>query len=90
LNRGHELQGRLDSAKELEKNLMQQASRLLSERDETKEKLQSTDRQLAEVQSREKSLSAEIAKALIERNVLADKLKVLDDMKRDIDLYREK
>ncbi|KAF8835564.1 hypothetical protein BDN67DRAFT_1072366 [Paxillus ammoniavirescens] len=90
LNRGHELQGRLDSAKELEKNLMQQASRLLSERDETKEKLQSTERQLAEVQSREKSLSAEIAKALIERNVLADKLKVLDDMKRDIELYREK
>ncbi|KIK95068.1 hypothetical protein PAXRUDRAFT_25655 [Paxillus rubicundulus Ve08.2h10] len=90
LNRGHELQGRLDSTKELEQNLMQQASRLLSERDETKEKLESTERQLIEVQNHEKSLSTEIAKALIERNVLADKLKVLNDMKRDIDLYREK
>ncbi|KAF9224211.1 hypothetical protein BS17DRAFT_780645 [Gyrodon lividus] len=90
LNRGHELQGRLDSAQELEKNLMQQASRLLSERDETNEKFQSTERQLAEVQAREQSLSTEIAKVLIERNALVDKSKVLDDMKRDVELYREK
>ncbi|KAF9232453.1 hypothetical protein BU15DRAFT_81243 [Melanogaster broomeanus] len=81
LNRGHELQGRLDSTKEHQSHLMEEASRLLSERD-------STARELAEVQAREKSLSADVAKLLIERNASADKLKLLDDTKRDVELYR--
>jgi chromosome segregation ATPase len=84
------LQGRLDSAKGLEKNLTQQASRLLSERDEVKEKLQAIERQLAEVQACEKSLSSDLAKILIERDALVDKLKIFDDIKREVDLYREK
>jgi chromosome segregation ATPase len=84
------LQGRLDSAKGLEKNLTQQASWLLSERDEVKEKLQSTEGQLAEVHACEKSLSSDMAKTLIERNALFDKLKSFDDAKREVDMYREK
>lgn len=84
------MHGRLDSAKGLEKNLTQQASRLLSERDEVKEKLQSVERQLAEVQANEKSLSSDMAKTLIERNALVDKLKSFDDIKREADMYREK
>ncbi|KAG8221164.1 hypothetical protein J3R82DRAFT_2715 [Butyriboletus roseoflavus] len=90
LNHNHELQGRLDSAKGLEKNLTQQASRLLSERDEAKDKLQSIERQLAEVQACEISLSSDMAKTLIERNALVDKLKSFDDVKREVDTYREK
>lgn len=90
MNHNHELQGRLDSAKGLEKNLTQQASRLLSERDEAKDKLQSIEHQLAEMQACEKSLSSDMAKTLIERNVLVDKLKSFDDVKRDVDMYREK
>lgn len=84
------MQGRLDSAKGLEKNLTQQASRLLSERDEAKEKLQSIERQLAEVQVCEKSLSSDMAKTLMERNALVDKLKTFDHVKREVDMYREK
>ena len=84
------MQGRLDSAKGLEQNLTQQISRLLSERDEVKEKMQSIERQLAEVQAREKSLYSDIAKTLIERNALVDKLKSFEDVKREVDVYREK
>ena len=90
MNHNHELQGRLGSAKDLEKNLMQQVSWLLSERDEAKDKLQSTGRQLAEVQASEKSLCSDLAKASTERNALADKLKLLDDAKREVNMYREK
>ncbi|KAF8448739.1 hypothetical protein L210DRAFT_3756622 [Boletus edulis BED1] len=89
LNHNHELQGRLDSAKGLEKNLTQQASRLLSERDEVKEQLQSVERQLAEAQAREKTLSSDIAKILIERDALVDKLQFFDDIKREVNGYRE-
>ncbi|KAN0088340.1 hypothetical protein V8E55_005397 [Tylopilus felleus] len=89
-NHNHELQGRLDAAKGLEKNLTQQASRLLSEHDEVKEKLRSLERQLAEVQAREKSLSSNMAKISTERDALVDKLKSFDDVKREVDMYREK
>ena len=84
------MQGRLDAAKGLEKNLTQQASRLLSEHDEVKEKLRSLEHQLAEVQAREKSLSSNMAKISTERDALVDKLKSFDDVKREVDMYREK
>ena len=84
------MQGRLDSAKGLEKHLTQQASRLLSERDEGKEKLQAIERQLVEMQACEKSLSSNLAKTLIERDALADKLELFDHVKGEVDIYREK
>ena len=84
------MQGRLDSAKGLEKNLTQEVSWLLSDRDEAKEKLQATERQLAEVQASEKKLSSDMTKTLVDRNVLFDKLKSLDDAKREVDIYRER
>lgn len=90
LNHNHELQGRLDSAKGIEKNLTQQTSRLLSEHEEVKKKLQSTECQLFEVQAREKSLVSDMTKTLMERDALADKLKSFDDVKREVDIYREK
>ena len=90
MNHNHELQGRLSSAKDLEKNLTQQVSLLLSECDEARDKLQSTERQLAEVQASEKSLCSDLAKASTERNALADKLQLLDDARREVDMYREK
>ncbi|KIJ65367.1 hypothetical protein HYDPIDRAFT_39322 [Hydnomerulius pinastri MD-312] len=90
LNQNHELQGRLDAAKEFEKNLVQQASRLLSERDATSDKLQSVEQQLADVQAHEKLLSTQIAKVLTERDAATEKLKSLDDLKGNIGLYRAK
>lgn len=73
LNHNHELQGRHDSAKDLEKNLMQQVSRLLSERDEANGKLRSIELQLAEVHASEKKLSSDLKESLREADMHREK-----------------
>ncbi|KAG6378033.1 hypothetical protein JVT61DRAFT_13712 [Boletus reticuloceps] len=83
LNRNHELQGRLDALKTLEENLMQQASRLLSECDQAMEKL-------ANMQASKRVRSFEMTKTLVEWDALVDKLKLLDSIKHEVNMYRDK
>ncbi|KAG9313268.1 hypothetical protein JVU11DRAFT_6734 [Chiua virens] len=79
-------------ARAAEEELVQALNRNheLQERDETKEKLQSVERLLAEGQACEKKLFSDLAKTLNERDALADKLDSFDDVSRELKMCREK
>lgn len=54
------------------------------------EKVKSFEHQLADVQASEKDRSFQMTKTLVERDVLVDKLKLLDGVKHEVDMYRDK
>ncbi|KAH7891026.1 hypothetical protein F5I97DRAFT_1964424 [Phlebopus sp. FC_14] len=90
LNRAQELQARIDIAKDQEKSIVQQNSRLLSERDGLKDRLHLTERKLEDAVANETILTAKVAKYSTERDAALDNLKALDSLKREIELYRAK
>lgn len=87
LGRSRELEARLDAAKDLEKNLLEQNQLVLSERDATNQTFRAMQNQIDEAHMRELSLSRQLSKISAELDIVVAKDK---DIEQEADLYRRK
>ncbi|KAI6096903.1 hypothetical protein EDD16DRAFT_1732807 [Pisolithus croceorrhizus] len=87
LGRSRELEVRLDAAKDLEKNLLEQNQLILSERDVTNQTLRTMQHQIDEAHARELSLSRQLSKITAELDIVVAKDK---DLEQEAESYRRK
>ncbi|KAI6099422.1 hypothetical protein EDD16DRAFT_503547 [Pisolithus croceorrhizus] len=87
LGRSRELEVRLDAAKDLEKNLLEQNQLILSERDVTNQTLRTMQHQIDEAHVRELSLSRQLSKITAELDIVVAKDK---DLEQEAESYRRK
>jgi chromosome segregation ATPase len=90
----HDLEARIEVSKDLEKKLTQQNTRLTSEADSIRERIQTADARLTDIQKEAMALSAQSARLVLERDVLLDKLETagvqIADAKQEEERCRER
>jgi chromosome segregation ATPase len=93
-DRANGLESRLEVSKDLEKTLIQQNARLTSECESIRERIQSAEARMTDIQHEGMALSAQSARLVLERDMLLDKLKTADtqicEAKKEEESFRER